>query len=645
MVSLSFRTDRGRLESWRFAPRGVARLLAALWFLTAASVSAQTRLLPLGDSITNGGQAHASWRYALHEQLTTGGFAIDMVGTQSAIFGGDPPNLAWYPGYLTTFDRDHEGHWGWRTDQILAIAGATATVTQPDIVLMHLGTNDLGQLGAAGVTTADANLRAIVADLRAARPGVTVLLAEIVPIGPGTAYFSNAGQVVPFNAVVRQIATDLDLPGARVLAVDLNGGYDLGTMMQGDGLHPNLTGEAWMAARWSAALAPFLGPGNPLPSVQLTAPPDGASFTAPPVVALAASASDPNGSVVAVRFRAGSLLLGIDAAAPWEWDWLAPPPGNHALTAEAVDDGGATRLSAPVGVTILPAGGGIAIPIPNASFEVPLLGDGVIAPGPGEIGGWNFQGTAGTYVGIFNPPTGSYPSAGGGNPPAGADGANAAYLFNYGGDGDSVSLTMTLAEAAMPGHDYTLRVAIGRFLPNQPYAFSTYGGFVAELRVGGAVVGSLTNSVTPPEGEFRDALLVVPASAIPPEHLGEPLAIRFGLPSRAAPRSTHFDHVRLERIAAASAVAAPDVPDFDVPLLEAPNPWRAGGLIRYRTPAAGRVTFELFDVLGRRVGRHAVTAAAGAWVSWSPPELAAGAYRLRVSAGGRVERRSLVRGG
>lgn len=239
-------------------------LAAILAWLAPSVAAAQTRILPLGDSITQGGQDFASYRYALWFQLDQAGFDVEFVGQQNAIFGGGTPNPGAYPAYLTTFDRDHEGHWGWRTDDIVLFAQALASASQPDIALVHLGTNDIGQQGAAGVANADTHLRSIVAQLRTAVPDVTILLARVIPIGPGTSYFANAAQVPPLNTVISAIAADLDTPASRIFVVDQNTGFDLGTMLQADGLHPNLAGEARIASVWFARLSTLL-PAGPQP--------------------------------------------------------------------------------------------------------------------------------------------------------------------------------------------------------------------------------------------------------------------------------------------------------------------------------------------------------------------------------------------
>jgi lysophospholipase L1-like esterase len=525
----------------------VSVLLAACVFALASGASAQPRIMPLGDSITQGGQDHASYRYELWFDLLQAGYVVDFVGSRDVVDGNDPPNAVWYPDYLTQFDRDHQGYWGWRTDQILSIIGGEAASAQPDIVLIHLGTNDIGQNGAQGVIDADANLRLIIPAIRAVNPSVVILLAQVTPIGPNSGYFPNAGQVAPLNSAIAQIASDLDTSQSPVVLVDQNSGFDLMTMMQSDDLHPNPAGEAQMANVWQASLTAFLTAGNPPPTIDLVAPPPGAGYSAPAEVVLAAAAADPNGNVVEVRFHADGGLLGIDASDPYEFTWSGVAAGNYSLTAVAEDDEGATTTSAPVAISVVPAGVGIPVAVSNASFESPVLSDSLLAPGPADFGGWVFSATPNTFLGIFNPPVGSYPAAGGDDPPTGADGANVAYLFNDGGPAESVEATQLLSETLQAGNDYALTVAIGRFLPNQPYSPSTYGGYRIELIAGTTVIAADSDTIDPPVGEFRDATASVAAGDVPAALLGQPLSIRLTISATDVDRSTHFDDVRLIR--------------------------------------------------------------------------------------------------
>jgi hypothetical protein len=122
---------------------------------------------------------------------------------------------------------------------------------------------------------------------------------------------------------------------------------------------------------------------NLLPAVGLTSPPAGSVFHAPAVVPLAATATDPDGSVALVEFFAGSVKVGEDATAPYAALWSVAAPGAYVLTA------GATAVSAPVAILVnSPPAVSISAPDPNASFvapaTVPLLAsasdpDGTIA--------------------------------------------------------------------------------------------------------------------------------------------------------------------------------------------------------------------------------------------------------------------------
>ncbi|MEV5745599.1 hypothetical protein AB0L30_36545, partial [Microbispora rosea] len=63
------------------------------------------RVMPLGDSITEGTQVPGGYRIGLWQRLAAGRYMIDFVGSQ-------------YNGPGSLGDHDHEGHPGWRIDQI-----------------------------------------------------------------------------------------------------------------------------------------------------------------------------------------------------------------------------------------------------------------------------------------------------------------------------------------------------------------------------------------------------------------------------------------------------------------------------------------------------------------------------------------------
>jgi Domain of unknown function (DUF1929)/Bacterial Ig domain len=93
-------------------------------------------------------------------------------------------------------------------------------------------------------------------------------------------------------------------------------------------------------------------PPNQPPTVSLTSPSNGAIFTSPAKIPLAATASDVDGSVARVEFFSGGTKLGEDTSAPYTGRWNIAGAGTYSLTARATDNAGATTPSSPVVITV-----------------------------------------------------------------------------------------------------------------------------------------------------------------------------------------------------------------------------------------------------------------------------------------------------
>ncbi|HXU06142.1 MAG TPA: galactose oxidase-like domain-containing protein, partial [Polyangia bacterium] len=92
--------------------------------------------------------------------------------------------------------------------------------------------------------------------------------------------------------------------------------------------------------------------GDSLPTVTLTQPANGATFTAPATIDLAANASDTDGSVTKVEFFNGQTKLGEDTTAPYTFTWSDVGAGSYSLTARATDDLGGATTSLASGITV-----------------------------------------------------------------------------------------------------------------------------------------------------------------------------------------------------------------------------------------------------------------------------------------------------
>ena len=94
---------------------------------------------------------------------------------------------------------------------------------------------------------------------------------------------------------------------------------------------------------------------NTPPTVSLTSPAAGASFTAGSAVTVTATAADTDGSVAQVAFYVDGSLAATSTAAPYSASLTGLTAGTHSLTAVATDNAGATTTSAAVSITVTSA--------------------------------------------------------------------------------------------------------------------------------------------------------------------------------------------------------------------------------------------------------------------------------------------------
>jgi len=98
-------------------------------------------------------------------------------------------------------------------------------------------------------------------------------------------------------------------------------------------------------------IQPNQAPNQP-PSVTLTAPSNGATYTAPASMTVSANASDPEGQLTKVEFYSGASLIGTATASPYSMTWSSVPAGSYSVTAVAYDAAGNKTTSSAAGVTV-----------------------------------------------------------------------------------------------------------------------------------------------------------------------------------------------------------------------------------------------------------------------------------------------------
>ncbi len=216
-------------------------LLAAVLVILRTTCKPRIRIMPLGDSITQGAADADSYRRPLWNLLKKTNAGIDFVGSMKM----NHPDAR--PAH-SDFDMDHEGHWGWRADEVLVKIDGWAEQTAPDIVLLHLGTNDILQMQDNKDTVVE--LRQIILVLRKHNPRVEILLAQLIPLAGTTANV----QVQKLNDLLPDMAQSITTDDSPVHIVNQYEGFDA-FKDTNDGIHPNESGIVKMAQRWHEALS------------------------------------------------------------------------------------------------------------------------------------------------------------------------------------------------------------------------------------------------------------------------------------------------------------------------------------------------------------------------------------------------------
>jgi len=201
--------------------------------VASAESNGGVRVIPLGDSITEGTQVPGGYRIGLWQRFTSGGFRVDFVGTQ---FNG-PTSLG---------DHDHEGHPGWRIDQIDANIVGWLQATTPHTVLLHIGTNDV--LQNFNLSTAPSRLSTLVDHITNTAPTAEVFVAEIIPL----ANASQDAAARSFNSTIPGMVQSKVNAGKHVHLVDMHSALTTADLT--DGVHPTAGGYDKMAATWLNAL-------------------------------------------------------------------------------------------------------------------------------------------------------------------------------------------------------------------------------------------------------------------------------------------------------------------------------------------------------------------------------------------------------
>jgi len=215
---------------------------------TTSSTTTMTRIMPLGDSLTydntyaddekpRPSSQRAGYRSHLWYMLKDANYTADFVGSQVAGQGIKPP-----------FDPDNEGHPGWTSFDIAEKVYASLIIQQPDIVLLHAGTNDH--------TTAPSGIESILnqIDYYEENSGKTVRVIVALLMDRRDA----DGRIPIFNGRLKKLVDSRIIKGDDLLLVDMYNGARISNSHYVDPTHPDSFGYRRMAQVWfNALIAPY----------------------------------------------------------------------------------------------------------------------------------------------------------------------------------------------------------------------------------------------------------------------------------------------------------------------------------------------------------------------------------------------------
>jgi GDSL-like Lipase/Acylhydrolase len=209
-------------------------------------------IMPLGNSITRGVSGsfyNIGYRRKLFLNLYNNGLNVDFVGSKSN-------------GNLFDFDRDHEGHSGYHAknpvDVNISIADnlfgwLSEFVKVPDIILMHVGTNDIIQMELYNENVNDLilDVNTVLDIVDSFNTEIIVVVAQIINRADdlSTLIVNESDSTSKFNTELIDLVNVRKVIGDKIILVNQESALSYPADLI-DGIHPNQTGYDKMATVW-----------------------------------------------------------------------------------------------------------------------------------------------------------------------------------------------------------------------------------------------------------------------------------------------------------------------------------------------------------------------------------------------------------
>ncbi len=213
---------------------GICVVIFALFAFETNAFSKTWKIMPLGNSITDGIGSSAGtggYRDDLYQLLNANGVSFDFVGSLNDGISPDP---------------DHEGHDGYTSEQIDSLILGKLASYSPDIILLHIGTNNIGV--GEDDSIAVLSIENIIDKIHNFDNQIDILLSSLIP----QANPAKDSIVDNINRRIRDLFYQKSASGYRIYYVGNNEIFKtnanwVSDLFSPDGFHPNDTGYHIMA--------------------------------------------------------------------------------------------------------------------------------------------------------------------------------------------------------------------------------------------------------------------------------------------------------------------------------------------------------------------------------------------------------------
>lgn len=186
------------------------------------------RIMPVGDSITVGYTDNPVWatpftfgyRDTLYARLTDAGYNIQYVGASAEpwnnLYGTPIPPTTGSLDLRTINQDHHRGYGGWNVDTVAPLMKSWLNTDNPDVVLLMLGINNIGQGSSGNPTVVENSLDNLVNTIVTTKTNARLIVGQTI------SYATYTDSIVQYNRYIR----DTLVPywagqGKHVTTVDL----------------------------------------------------------------------------------------------------------------------------------------------------------------------------------------------------------------------------------------------------------------------------------------------------------------------------------------------------------------------------------------------------------------------------------------